>query len=215
MTNPDFPDNGTDTPCTPEAPDHAPATREPSGAAWVHRIPGSRATQDLAPSFRTAVEAFLAAMAAATIRVRIAATLRSRERAYLMHWSWKIARGKVEPEDVPPMTGVPIDWVHPAPKDSIRAAQAMVAAFGMSGLRAAPSLDSLHQDGRAIDMTISWRGVATIRDAAGKEVVLDRLPRTGMNPQLIGVGATYGVIKSVGGSNDKLHWSATGRKTRG
>ena len=62
MTTPDFPDNGTTTPCTPETPDPGLATREPSGAQWVHRIPGSRATQDLAPSFRTAVEAFLAAL---------------------------------------------------------------------------------------------------------------------------------------------------------
>jgi len=191
------------------------ATEELSGAQWAQRFPGSRSPQDLAAPFRGYVEAFLAAMAAANIRVRIAATLRPRERAYLMHWSWKIARGKVDPADVPALPGVPIIWTHPTPKDSVRAAQDMVAAFGMSGLRAAPALASLHIDGRAIDMTISWRGTVRIRDANGKEVVLDRLPRSGMNPQLIAVGATYGVIKFVGGSSDKPHWSATGRKTLG
>ncbi|WUR12656.1 hypothetical protein E7V67_023650 [[Empedobacter] haloabium] len=191
------------------------ATAELSGAHWVQRFPGSRSPEDLAPPFRESVLAFLDAMAKANIRVRIAATLRPRERAYLMHWSWKIARGKVDPADVPAMTGVPIRWVHPNPKDSVRAAQDMVGAFGMSGLRTAPALMSLHIDGRAIDMTISWRGVVRIRDAAGKEVILDKLPRSGMNPQLIAVGKTYGVIKFVGGSSDKPHWSATGRKTLG
>ena len=186
-----------------------------SGAHWVQRFPGSRSPQDLAEPFRASVVAFLAAMAAANIRVRITATLRPRERAYLMHWSWKIARGKADAADVPPMPGVSIRWTHPTPKESIQAAQDMVAAFGMSGLRTAPALASLHIDGRAIDMTISWRGVVRIRNAAGKEIVLDRLPRSGMNPQLIAVGATYGVIKFVGGSSDKPHWSATGRKTLG
>jgi hypothetical protein len=41
-------------------------------------------------------------------------------------------------------------------------------------------------------------------------VQIASLPRTGMNPDLKTVGASYGVIKFVGGASDMPHWSADG-----
>ena len=47
-------------------------------------------------------------------------------------------------------------------------------------------------------------------DANRKLVHINSLPRTGMNQQLIEIGATYGVKKYVGGSKDVPHWSNNG-----
>ena len=66
--------------------------REPSGPAWVARFPGSASPDDCIEPFRSSLKAFLAALAAAGAQVDIAATFRPSERAYLMHWSWKIAK---------------------------------------------------------------------------------------------------------------------------
>jgi len=109
------------------------------------------------------------------------------------------------------MAGVDINWVHPTATESIEAARKMADAFDMAGLKTEPALHSLHNEGRAIDMTISWIGNVTIKDADGLDVLVRTAPRTGMNRQLKAIGATYGVKKFVGGAKDKPHWSATGR----
>ncbi|EGT4328310.1 peptidoglycan-binding domain-containing protein, partial [Cronobacter sakazakii] len=86
--------------------------KELSGAAWVNKFQGSASTETLSYPFRTNVEQFLAALRQAGAVVTIAATLRPPERAYLMHWCWKISRGLVKASDVPPMAGVDIEWDH-------------------------------------------------------------------------------------------------------
>ena len=189
----------------------AASTAELSGAQWVKRFAASADIKDLTPSFRKAVEAFIDAMTAADVRVRISSTYRSPERSYLMHWCWKIRHKQVKPEDVPAMAGVDINWVHPTAAESIEAARKMTEAFDMRALKTEPALHSLHNEGRAIDMTISWMGSVTIRNADGKAVLIKTAPRTGMNRQLKSIGASYGVKKFVGGAKDKPHWSATGR----
>jgi len=92
--------------------------------------------------------------------VSINATLRPPERAYLMHWSYAISTGEVEPEDVPPQAGVEIEWVHKKSNGShdLPASRAAAAAM-MHGqdIAHAPSLKSLHIFGKAIDMSITWR----------------------------------------------------------
>ena len=80
--------------------------REPSGVVWVERFPTSGSTATLVDGFRQKCEAFLAALADAGATVNINATLRPPERAYLMHWSFVINAGEVEPDDVPPHAGV-------------------------------------------------------------------------------------------------------------
>src|SRR4051794_39039763 len=85
---------------------------ELSGIVWCSRFPGSKSTQDLAPTFRTSVDAFIDSMRAANASVLISATLRPPERAYLMHNCWRIAREGFEPAEVEAIPTVQIDWVH-------------------------------------------------------------------------------------------------------
>lgn len=196
---------------TPDSPT-AFIARELSGAQWVARFQGSTRTCDLAPAFRIAVESFLAALAAAGATVTISSTLRPKERAYLMHWAHQVWRNGLAPARVPAMAGVPIQWVHPTLAGSVGAAAAMAAAFGIGHLCAGvcPALDTLHASGEAIDMSIDWAGTLSVRRKDGGLVVIRSQPRTGMNRQLHAVGASYGVVKFVGGDKDKPHWSING-----
>lgn len=201
-----------------------PAPYELSGPAWARRFPESRSLSDLATPFRGDVTRFIAAMTHAGIAERTLDTLRPPERAYLMHYSWLIAKKKIDPRNVPafaPKRGqatVDICWVHasaPGVPDlaaSVSAAQQMVRAFGIDPrLKVAPALNSLHTRGLAIDMATTWNGQdITILDADGHPVTIDTVPHDGANSQLIAVGATYGVIHLQPASNDPNHWSVNG-----
>src|SRR6266404_3526539 len=92
--------------------------REPSGIVWVDRFPTSKSTDTLVDDFRQKCDAFLAALGDAGAAITINATLRPPERAYLMHWSFVLNAGEVEPTDVPAQAGVEIDWVHRKPNGS-------------------------------------------------------------------------------------------------
>jgi hypothetical protein len=170
----------------------------------------SRSTADLRRNFRPRVDSFIAALRAAGAQVRVNATLRSPERAYLMHYAWEIARSRADPTRVPPMRGVNIEWVHRNARGGVdlaasrRAAEEMVRAYNM----AHPAvLDSRHMYGRAVDISISWSGNLQIRDASGRQVSIRSGSRDGTNPQLRAIGATFGVIKA---RSDRPHWSDDG-----
>jgi hypothetical protein len=191
---------------------------EPSGAQWVARFLGSANVTSLASPFREAVTKFLDAVRAAGGTVHISATYRPPERAYLMHWSWKIVKTGYDPQQVPSYPGdvINIQWAHTSESGvfdqqaSVQAARAMVNGYGISGLNVAPALNSRHTQKQAIDMNISWSGTLTINNASGTAVTISSDPKTGMNSELHTVGATYGVIKFVGGNSDKPHWSNDG-----
>lgn len=185
------------------------SAKELSGVQWTRRYPGSHAVTDLTAEFQKSVAAFKSAMESAGMHVRIASTYRPKERSYLMHWCWKIKHG-ADPAKVPPMAGVPIEWVHATKTASVDAAKTMVTAYDMDGLHVAPALHSLHNDRQAIDMKISWTGDIEIKDIKGNTVKITTEPRSGMNADLKKVGASYSVIKYVGGASDKPHWSTTG-----
>src|ERR1043166_6829430 len=110
-----------------------------SGASWVSKFPGSNKTSDLTPAFRANFEAFQKAMEDAGIDVKVNATLRPKERAYLMHFSWMIVKGQIKPADVPAMAGVDIIWDH---AHALAGAQEMVDAYGTGGSLVAPALNS-------------------------------------------------------------------------
>ena len=184
---------------------------ELSGARWAQQFKGSRDTKDLSCTFRKAVDAFVEAMTEAGMKVRISSTFRPLKRSYLMHWSWQIKYKYVQPENVPSMAGVEINWVHPTPAASLEAAKQMVQAFDMNALNTAPALRSLHNEGHALDMSISWTGNVSVKDGTGKLIEVTTLPRSGMNSQLKAIGASYGVKKFVGEAKDKPHWSINGR----
>jgi hypothetical protein len=182
----------------------AAAARELSGPAWVQRFKGSRSPDDLATSFQSGVKKFLEALDAAGANVTISATFRPPERAYLMHYAWEIAHGNINPRNVPALTGVDIEWVHPTLAASRAAAQAMVDAYDMAQVAA---LRSRHTQGKAIDMSIAWSGTLNIKNASDQTVAIATSPRTGGNSRLHAVGRTYGVIKLV---SDPPHWSSDG-----
>jgi predicted chitinase len=178
---------------------------ELSGPNWVLRFPTSRSISDLDPPFARAVRNFVDAVESAGAKVRISATTRPKERAYLMHWAWMIAKGGVDPASIPPMAGVPVIWKHTTLTKSRAAARQMVAAYGMVHVAA---LNSRHTERRAIDMTISWKGTLRITRRDGSTEVIATQPRNGSNPRLVAVGAGYSVIKLV---TDPPHWSDDGR----
>jgi len=186
--------------------------KELSGAQWANRFPGSASTNDLVSPFKENVNAFIAALKAAGASVRISATYRPKERAYLMHWAHKIGRNGTSSTKAPLMDGVNIEWTHPTDAESVRASLDMVNAYGIGVLSAdtPPALETLHTSRQAIDMSISWNGELSIADVNGETTKITTEPRTGMNAQLKIVGASYGVIKFVGGERDRPHWSMTG-----
>ena len=182
-----------------------------SGPDWVSKFPTSKSTDDLVEPFRTNAKRFISALQAAHASVIVSDTYRPVERAYLMHFAWEIARNNKLPAEVPPQTGVDIQWVHPDASGqpdlaaSKAAAEQMVQKYGM---KAEAVLVSRHTQRLAVDMTISWQGDLTIATADGSLTTITSLPRTGAdNIDLRAVGKSYGVIKLV---SDAPHWSSDG-----
>jgi hypothetical protein len=189
-------------------PGNVAATPKLSGSAWWHanqaKFPNSSSIADLAAPFRANVEAFVAALKAAGASVDVASTLRSKKRAHLMHFSWKIAKGLVVPATVPSEPDVDIVWDHGDLAKSKAGAQQMVDLFG---IKFQPSLTSLHLTGLAIDMDIEWSGTLHVKNKAGQSVAIGA-PRDGAtNTMLHTVGASYGVQKLL---TDPPHWSSNG-----
>jgi hypothetical protein len=198
--------------------------KELSGPAWASMFPTSTSVSDLSGTFRTDVTNFINAMTQAGIAVNVLATLRPPERAYLMHYSWLVAKGQLSAQQVPafaPATGqapVNICWSHTDsngnfdPTASTTAARKLMTALGIDPrLKVAPALNSLHTRGLAIDMTTKWTTPSiTIDDASGNPVTINTTPHSGLNKQLITVGATYGVIHFINAAKDPNHWSVNG-----
>jgi hypothetical protein len=181
-----------------------------SGAEWWHRhqanFPNSRSIEDLADGFRERVQRFLELLTTGGVVVEVSSTRRSRARAHLMHYAWRIAREGLAASGVPAIEGVVIRWDHGDVTRSLAAAEEMVGLFNMAH-RAA--LTSRHIQGRAIDMTMSWRGDLTLGplpDGSTRVVTTD--PRTGDNAELHAIGALYRVFKLL---DDPPHWSDDGR----
>jgi len=187
-----------------------PASKELSGAQWVARFPDGGDTSALASDFRPGCEAFIAAITAAGARVAVSSTRRPAERAYLMHYAWRIHKQTLNPQNVPPKTGVDIQWLHRDAsggvdlKASRKAATAMVNGYGIAFQ---PALKSRHVEGRAIDMTISWTGKLNISNKNGVITTISSTPRNGFNADLRRVGRTFGVTKHP---TDPPHWSTDG-----
>jgi hypothetical protein len=213
------------TPCAPP--------KELSGPSWTEKFPDSSKIADLSPSFRADVTRFKDAMEHAEIAVHVISTLRPLERAYLMHYSWLIAKLQQAPATVPPFepgpgqSDVNICWLHTDANGSadlaasIDAAQKMVTDFHIDPkLNLAPALKSRHTEGLAIDMTTTWnKSTIKIVNDSGHKVTINTVPHGGLNTQLMEVGATYdvfhfcypsGTCHSYGPSDDPNHWSSDG-----
>lgn len=196
-----------------------------SGPAWSSRWPGgNRDVGALNTGFRRKVEPFVAAMTAAGISVQPQSTLRSPQRSYLMHFGYLVSKGQLAPQDVPAYVpvagekGPQVCWLHrhaTGRRDvvgSVAAARSLLTALGVDpGLRTAPALHSRHNTGDAIDMRVSWTTpTVKVRNAAGRTVTISSKPKDGTNPDLIAVGATYGVHHLMPAPVDRNHWSVDG-----
>jgi hypothetical protein len=193
-------DNDQETVAAPDAGDEL----ELSGPGWVDLFPTSQSLEDLIEPFRSRIEAFIAALTDAGASVRVAATYRPDERAFLMHYAYLVAKNKLSPAEVPVHKNLAINWVHPTESESQQAAQQMVDGYG---ILYAPAYPSNHTGRTAVDMHIDWTGTLTVRDHDGNAVTISDAPNDGTHPHLARVGATYGVIKLT---TDPPHWSENG-----
>ena len=181
-----------------------------SGSYWITQYPNSTSIEDLAEPFLSNVRKFLSALQSAGASVTIGSTLRPRQRAHLMHYSFLVSGSSIHPADVPSCAGVDIEWVHldlhgkPDLGASQSAAREMVHGYEIVY---APALESKHTVGHAIDMDISWKANLAIVDGQGRLVSITTVPRTGANAELQAVAATYGVLKLI---SDPPHWSIDG-----
>ena len=201
-----------------------------SGPAWASKFPYSKNLDELKQPFRAGVIRFIAAMKHAGIKEGTVQTFRPAKRAYLMHYAWMVAHRKTAPQNVPafpdakPRKGSPypgtvgICWVHHTSTGavdlaaSIKAAAQMLAGYHIDPkYKSAPAYPTQHSVGLAIDMTTTWTAKKiTIVNARGKDVTISTTPHSGLNRQLIAVGATYGVIHFTIAAHDPNHWSSNG-----
>ncbi|THJ32175.1 hypothetical protein E8K88_13080 [Lampropedia aestuarii] len=186
-----------------------------SGAYWVRwakdNIPDSSQIIDLRLGFRESVQAFIDALEAANATVLIESTRRSVKRAYLFHWSWRIATEDVRASEAIEMDGVDIQWDHGNDAESKNGALEMVRGFRLAlppRSTVAPSMTSNHIRGEAIDMKICWLGDMSVQDADGNMRTVPFKTNVNTNKELHKVGASYGVMKHL---NDAPHWSLNGR----
>ena len=150
------------------------------------------------------MQRFYNALRNAGANVSISNTLRPPQRAFLMHYAYRISKEGLDPRRVPAKSGVNIEWWHGSTSKSVSAARAMVSAYGIVYR---PSLTSNHIRGQAIDMSITWSGTLRIKKANGTTVSIGS-PRSGAsNRTLWDVGASYGVYKLA---SDAPHWSHNG-----
>ncbi|WP_422927862.1 peptidoglycan-binding domain-containing protein [Singulisphaera sp. PoT] len=182
-----------------------------SGPEWVKQFPGSRKMEDLNDEFRPKFQLFQAALKEAGATTRINSTLRPPERAYLMHWCWRIARQDFDPREVPAREGVDIRWWHGDAATSKQKALEMVNAYGMKNLQVRPALNSRHTEGKAVDMDVTWKDTLKIERHDGTTVEISSAPRDSTNPDLIEVAKGYGVIHFINVPKDAVHWSTDGR----
>lgn len=191
------------------------APKQKSGSYWVSwanaNARNSRSLSKLDATFQKKVEAFIGALTSANANVTVRATLRHPKRAYLFHWSWKIATGRNKAADATPFPGVHIDWVHATDAESVAGALEMTSGFGLAmppRSNVPPAMSSRHIQGLAVDMDIIWPGTIMVMKQDGTAVPLRYISNPNLNIPLHEVGASYGVYKL---RSDAPHWSSDGR----
>ena len=192
-------------------PEASPTKGNLSGKDWWYKnqakYPNSRELKDLDGNFRENVTRFIEALRSAGASIDIASTRRNKIRAHLMHYSWKVSRGDIQPGDVPNLADLDIEWDHGNISESRKAAGEMVQLFNMAHIA---SLTSNHIQGLAIDMTITWKGDLVI-EVPGQErkTYINTGPKNGAdNRELHQAGRSFSVLKLL---NDPPHWSHNGR----
>ena len=160
--------------------------------------------------FKSKAKAFIAALKAQGITVKVSAAYRPVERSYLMYNAFQIARG-MDATKAKTWPGVPIDWAHrsadgtPDPVAANRAAEAMCAGYGIHPHSAQQKVGKLafssHNKRAAIDVNVSGYVGKTVKNKAGDDIKLIKFT------DLFSVGLTHGVIYY---NQEKMHWSTHG-----
>ena len=227
------------TPHTDQTPAVAEVSKELSGKQWCSRFSGSILETDLIDPFKTNLGKFIAAMRAAGMTVKINATYRPDKRAFLMHFSGKVASGEIAPKDVPTYatrkratyiapqdqgeyaTNFEIEWDHGDLAKSMEAARAMQTEYSTVF---PPAYPSKHTARLAVDMWITWVGTSvekpaphfeiTIKNAKNEDVIIStKIQNVDRDT------ASYNqALQAVGESygiqklvSDRPHWSDDGR----
>ena len=194
-----------------------------SGKEWVKEYKEKEGQSeesllnDLESNFKNNVVTFINVLRNSGASVVVTSTRRSKKRATLMHYAWRIGVSKdITPQQAQIETqkeNIPINWIHTdssgkySEKISRAKALEMKNAYGM---RDKASLTSNHILGKAIDMTITWTKNINIKDKTGKAYTLT--PNNGAKcKELQDIGATYGVYKLVKNPPDDPHWSFNGK----
>ena len=140
-----------------------------SGKEWVKEYKEKEGQSeesllnDLESNFKNNVVTFINVLRNSGASVVVTSTRRSKKRATLMHYAWRIGVSKdITPQQAQIETqkeNIPINWIHTdssgkySEKISRAKALEMKNAYGM---RDKASLTSNHILGKAIDMTITW-----------------------------------------------------------
>lgn len=182
-----------------------------SGAHWQAKADAmgwdySKSLDKLAEPFKTNAENFIKALEEGGATVEISTTLRSIERAWLMHNAWTVATGGAIPKDDPYGTG--IIWDHGTRAASKKAAKEMISPAGF-GMAYDASMKSRHFTGHAIDITITnlpekWTFTHGEKEVSVK---LGTAEAPG-NTRLHRAADKYFNVKKL--VADRPHWSDTG-----
>lgn len=183
-----------------------PSAARLSGAHWVKQYPTSQVTDTLIDPFKQNVESFIRMLESNGASISIGATYRPRERAYLMHYAWLIANGKLKYGAYPTNDpyGINIVWDHGSEEVSRAAAREMVSGYRMAHPAA---LKSRHTEGRAIDMTIT--GLPKNLNISDKITLEIGSAPAAANRALWRIAAKYFSVHKL--PKDPPHWSEDGR----
>lgn len=172
----------------------------PSGPSWCKEFPVSRSLLTLVEPLRSNAGAFVEALRAAGAVVTIGMTRMPLERAYLMHWSFRIAAGLADPAWVPAMPGVEIDWTHGGNAEAAHTSAILMKH--QFGLKSAPLLRNHHTEGRAFHMKIQFGWALSVADREKRHWPV------ACQSDLLPIGERYGLVKR---RDIPHHWSDDGR----
>lgn len=196
---------------------------ELSGAHWHSRFMPSTQLSSLKDPFKSKAIAFDKAMKAAGIQVIYTNAYRPPQRQYLMYYSAMIARGQIDPKDVPPFQPendddpVNISWIHYNSTNIDNAASksggtSLFNKYGIGNNPIGKPYKSNHNGGEAFDCRISNWGIGkTITNASGQRITIKS------RADITKVGESYGVKhwsqygEKATGKKDDPHWSKSGR----
>ncbi len=192
----------------------------PSGVAWAAKFPISQEDSDFDSDMRSRWKRFTRVLEDGGANVEIIASKTPPERAYLMHWAWRIAKGEIDPRDVPDADPeeqnmedeVDIQWWHGDLKAAQSAAQEMVDAFKIDELKVPPPLPSeenLYTEGKAVVALIDWRRELVLYRDKPSEMMITDEPRDATNEALIAIAEAFDLIHLYSDPDThEVHWGS-------